>query len=1398
MEGRAGWLEWVGDRDNTDLADRADRVYRRALALWAETAREGAELWRRVGAVQGWLAELWRARAKLARGDRHWNYWQVALEWFEQAIQTFRDANETSAVAARLKGLNDCLYQLQRWEALRGSAQQIIELNDPKYPWSNPFLRAQGFGSLVKICLVDKDWQLAEDNINRAFECLGSHDSLRPEHSNLWAWLMLSRSKVMWALGNTAQAFEDIESAYREVEAEPENGPRLVVAILNQARTLFYESGNFEEAFKLKRSRRSIEQQFRLKAFVGAGQVRAVRRERLGLDEGRTGEKVGAIAEEIEASGRAEDLRELMLRLENTETRLTVICGFSGVGKSSLVSAGLIPAIAAKRFGNLVRRGVPVVVRRYEDWRGALWKALEGALAAREMTLPIAIAENAENLSLEERFLAALRWLDVAPTEGGANAKPVLILDQFEDFFTHRSDRGDQEPLFRFLGQCLEAALSLDIVMSIRRDYVFHLLDWPMLARAAGDGTLSDQALFLVDDFSRDRAIAVMERLCDQVDFGIDAPSLAGIVDDLAIGEGESAKVRPIELQLVGAQLEAQKLRSLAAYQQAGGKLALVKNYLDEVRRDCGPRLQGMAGDVLVLLVGDARKGLRPAKGRSQLRSELAKYGIAAEEQDLAWILKVLVGSGIAFELPGEPEPKFQLVHDYLAEFIRDNEKSLLQQQWEEAKEQREQAERSLAAVMSQLELAETKLAAVKQEADLIQKVSRLERLGNVALKLRDPFDGLQRAMEVGLDLKALTTALSPADYPAKPPMHALDQLLNTPEFRTKNQFENHQDRVWSASFSPDGKTIVTASGDGTAKLWDCDGNELQTLTGHQGELLSASFSPDGKTIVTASEDGTAKLWDLEGNELQTLTGHQGWVRGASFSPDGNTIVTASEDGTAKLWDRNGKELQTLTGHQGGLLSASFSPDGKTIVTASEDGTAKLWDLEGNELQTLTGHKNRVWSASFSLDGKTIVTTSSDGTAKLWDLEGNGLQTLTGHKNEVWSASFSPNSKTIVTASGDGTAKLWDLEGNELQTLTGHKNWVWNASFSPDGNTIVTASDDGTAKLWDRGDNELQTLTSHQNEVWSASFSPDGNIIVTASNDGTAKLWDFEGNELQTLTGHKSEIWSAGFSPDGNIIVTASNDDTAKLWDLEGNELQTLTGHKNWVWSASFSPNGNIIVTASSDGTAKLWDLEGNELQTLTGHQDWVRGASFSPDGKTIATASDDDTAKLWDLEGNELQTLTGHKNWVWSASFSPNGNIIVTASSDGTAKLWDLEGNELQTLTGHKNWVWSASFSPDGKTIVTASNDRTAKLWDLEGNEIQTLNGHQGSVRSASFSPDGNTILTASDDRTAKLWPVETLDSLLAKGCDWLRDYLTTNPNAPEKLQDYCNVTPKRPRQDA
>jgi WD40 repeat protein len=602
---------------------------------------------------------------------------------------------------------------------------------------------------------------------------------------------------------------------------------------------------------------------------------------------------------------------------------------------------------------------------------------------------------------------------------------------------------------------------------------------------------------------------------------------------------------------------------------------------------------------------------------------------------------------------------------------------------------------------------------------------------------------------------------------------------------RESNILEKHLGFVQKVRFSPDGKTIATASFDNTAKLWSADGKELATLSGHTKAVVDVSFSPDGQTIATASQDGTAKLWNRQGKLLRTLEKRTGVVWSVSFSPDGQTIATVGEDKTVKLWNLNGNLLKTWKAHDGEVYSITFSRDGK-IATGSDDNTVKLWDSQAKLIDTFNGHTQPVFNVSFSPDGKTLASASSDNTAILWDLKTKKKVTLKGHSNNVRDIKFSPDGQTIATASWDKTVKLWHRrDGLLLETLQGHQGSVNSVSFNNDGKILASSSDDKTVKLW-RINDWLTTFTGHSDAIYSVDINKDGTKMATASGDKTVKLWNLQGQELKTLRGHSEPLASVSFSPDGKMIASGGNDKTVKLWNLQGKEIKTLSGHKKSVTDISFSPNGKIIASSSYDETVKLWSREGQYLKTLQGHDKGIYSVSFSSDGNIIGSADADGTVQLWNLNGTPLTSWKAHNPVsVNSIRFSPDSQMIATYSGDNTVKLWNRDGGLLKILKGHTAGISGLDFSPNGQMIATASDDKTVKIWNRDGILINTLLGHNNSVNSLKFSRDNKKLATGSTDKTALLWNVEnlSLDKFIDRGCSWLSDYLKTNPNAPTDI---------------
>ena len=646
----------------------------------------------------------------------------------------------------------------------------------------------------------------------------------------------------------------------------------------------------------------------------------------------------------------------------------------------------------------------------------------------------------------------------------------------------------------------------------------------------------------------------------------------------------------------------------------------------------------------------------------------------------------------------------------------------------------------------------------------------------------RSSFDALIDALRAGKRLKHSIWYRNDPKLKAK----VMEAFSAAYWVRESNILQKHQGFVQKVRFSPDGKTIATASFDNTAKLWSADGKELATLSGHTQPVVDVSFSPNSQTIATASQDGTAKLWNRQGKLLRTLEKHPDvTIWSVSFSPDGQTIATAGDDKTVKLWNLNGTLSNTWQAHEQTINSVSFSRDGK-IATGSEDNTVKLWDSQGKFIDTFNGHQNPVLNVSFSPDGKTLASASSDNTAILWNLKTKKKVILQGHLNKVRDIKFSPDGQTIATASWDNTVKLWrSRDGLPLETLQGHQGLVNSVSFNNDGKILASSSNDKTVKLW-RINDWLTTFTGHKDSVYSVDINKDGNMIATASGDKSVKLWNLQGQELKTLTGHTLEVASVSFSPDGNMIASGGNGKIVRLWNLQGKEIKRLSEHKDSITDISFSPNSKIIASSSLDRTVKLWSREGEFFKNLKRDITNISSVSFSPDGSIIGSAARDGTVQLWNLNGTLLHNWKAHNPAsVYKIRFSPNGQMIATSSEDNSVKLWNRDGGLLKILKGHTAAIWGLDFSPNGQMIATASDDKTVKIWNRDGILINTLLGHGNSVNSLKFSPDNKKLVTGSDDKTALVWNVEnlSLDKFMDRGCSWLSDYLKTNPNVPTDI---------------
>jgi len=374
----------------------------------------------------------------------------------------------------------------------------------------------------------------------------------------------------------------------------------------------------------------------------------------------------------------------------------------------------------------------------------------------------------------------------------------------------------------------------------------------------------------------------------------------------------------------------------------------------------------------------------------------------------------------------------------------------------------------------------------------------------------------------------------------------------------------------------------------------------LRDLVGHASVVTACAVTPDGRRVVSASGDRTLKVWDLgSGRLLITLEGHAGPVTACAVTPDGRRVVSASWDRTLELWDLDsGRALTTFEGHTDYVTACAVIPDGRRVVSASYDGTLKVWDLDsGHLLATFQGHAHGVTACAVTPDGRRVVSASRDRTLKLWDLDsGRVLVTFEGHAGWVTACAVIPDGRRVVSASDDRTLRLWDLDdGRLLATFEGHTSGVNACAITPDGRRVISASNDRTLRVWDLGSNHLLTIfEGHAGVVTACAVTPDGRRVVSASGDRTLKIWDLEGGRLlATLEGHASGVNACAVTPDGRRVVSASNDRTLKVWDLDsGRLLATLEGHAGEVHACVVVPVGRGAVSTSEDHTIKVWSLD--------------------------------------------------------------------------------------------------------------------------------------------------------------------------------------------------------------
>lgn len=591
-----------------------------------------------------------------------------------------------------------------------------------------------------------------------------------------------------------------------------------------------------------------------------------------------------------------------------------------------------------------------------------------------------------------------------------------------------------------------------------------------------------------------------------------------------------------------------------------------------------------------------------------------------------------------------------------------------------------------------------------------------------------------------------------------------------------------HADWVLDVDFSADGKFVLSSSYDKTAKLWEAATCRLvRTFARHHRPVWAAAMSPDRRTIVTASEDGTAIVWrDRDGSwqgsaeiaaVLPKFAEHRGPLYAVAFSPDGSRVATAGHDKRVLLWKPD--DVQ------------AFEYD-QILARGGSDPVARTAEAP---FTTLEGHTAAVRALSFSGDGKRLLSGSSDNTMIVWDVDrGREIKRLRGHSDTVAACRFAPQVEGTIIASGshDGAAKFWDVDAYSEQqvllakVLTGHDDAVLSADFDHTNQRIVTASRDRTARIWQLGgrDDPVVLNEGHEYLVSSAFFSPDGSKLITGAMDNSVRIWDARtGAELFELreTGTRAV---AAVSSDGNWLVTGSVGDAVQVWDLraifggqspaDASTQIAADGQHAAVTAAAFPPNdphrfvigdqfGRVVLyqrdPAATDGRfTAVWRIKPSDES--------VEKVAFAGDGQQIVTSGGDRVIRFWQAaDGGEVaQRQLVHPADVSAFELTVDGRQLLSACVDGNLRLWDVEAaSVLRTLA-------PAIGGP--KSLAANVRRRLATLqWTAEtlATESGLSKPQVARVLSGDFTPDvddpQNSVATALAtalklDQTALLAP--------------------------------------------
>ena len=1079
------------------------------------------------------------------------------------------------------------------------------------------------------------------------------------------------------------------------------------------------------------------------------------------------------------------------------------VVGASGSGKSSIVRAGLIPALrrlapdAPERAGHPAVRFDPIHIitptaHPLEALAASLTRAAESPAATTALLDTLARDPRALQLFARQRYYARDAAL--------AGSRLLLVVDQFEELFTLCRAEAERQA---FIDNLLAAAAPgtdapFSLVIAMRADFYPHCAAYAGLrealaAQQAYIGPMS--AGELRQAVARPAALGGWEfepGLVDQILRDVsDAPGALPLLSHALLETWRHRRGRTLTLH---------------SYAEAGRVQAAIATTAETVFQALAPQARAIARGVFLRLTA-LGEGTQDTLRRVAL-SELLPAGAGAAgapNGPTADVLKTLSDA----RLITLDDDVVEVAHEALIRewptlrgWLSENREALrLHRRLTEAAQAWDEMERDPSELYRGPRLVQTLEWAEAHAADLnpleteflaaARELTELEAAQHQARQQRD-LETAQalaeaerrraaaqsraarqlRYLAIGLAVFLMaSSALAVIALVQRADAQA--NLARAEQQRLAAQAGNVLNNGGSADLAAllalqSLKTGYTPAADSALlnalsrpfvrRAWTVGGQSVNNI----------DVSTDGRFLAAGGQNGVVHIWEVAtGQEVQQLKINVGSVLSVAFSPDGQQLLVVELGAfTARLFDiRSGQQLRLLLGPQAAVTWARFSPTGDKIVMSSLDSNAFVYSAQtGRSLETIfVPATNPATYATFTPDERYVLV-ANGATSLLMDPQTDQVvQTFTGHAANITRAAFSPNGQRLATASLDGTVRLWDVATGAQLQLYAVSGRVYDVEIAPDGRTLLTGSSSGLAQLWDLDTGqEVQRFVSNGSSVTSAIFTPNGQALMTGSQDGAIRLWDRHVTaEPRVLADQMEWITGLALSPDGREVVASGSDPVVSTRDLlSGQVNKFLYGNGAAVLGVAWSPDGQTVLTSGADGTASVWDApSGRTSWSFTpGLGSVISRAIFSPDGRSVAAVNQayHNVTILLATTGRDQRWPGGIVGDVNDLAFSPDGRYLVTTGPNHVTRLWDFAtGQQVISITSDAGAV---AFSPDGRSILTAEADKTARLWNARtGQLVRQLSGHTGNILALAFSPDGRFVLTGSADKTARLWDAAT-----------------------------------------